>query len=134
MMNIKVAVASDNKQSMEGHAGKCQNYFIYEIDDKGNYTKELKELTKKETLKYTFHSDKSENPQNYLFGMDILLTTQIGQGGVMKLANQGVKALIVMPADSTDEVIEKLIAGTLDVYEPQPHDHNHDHGHHGHNH
>lgn len=131
-MNIKVAVASDDKMSMDGHAGKCQNYFIYEIDDKGNYTKELKELAKKETLRYTFHSDKSENPTNFLFGMDIILVTEIGQGGAMKLANQGVKALIVRKAETTDEVVDQLIAGTLDVFEPQPHDHNHDHGHHHH--
>jgi len=129
-MSIKVAIASDDKQTMGGHAGKCQNYIIYTIDDKGNYTKELKELAENETLRYTFHSDESENPTNYLFDMDFVLTTMIGQGGTVKLAKQGVKALIVKEAPTTDEVVEKLINNTLEVYEAQPHNHDHNHGHH----
>ncbi len=126
-MSTKIAVTSVDKISMTGHAGNCTNYTIYTVDDKGNYEKEFIELSKKETLKFTFHADKSENPTNYLFDMDLLLTTHIGVNGVNKLAKQGVKALIVKEAPSTDEVIDKLIGGTLEVYEAMPHDHSHNH-------
>ena len=126
-MDIKVAVASANKRSTMGHAGKCQNYYIYTIDEQGNYTKELKELEENQTLRYTFHDDTSDNPQNYLFDMDIIIVTMIGQGGINKLAHQNVRALIVKKASTTDEIIDQLIAGTLKTEEAKPHGHGHNH-------
>ncbi|HIE45691.1 MAG TPA: hypothetical protein EYP87_05930 [Flavobacteriaceae bacterium] len=124
-MDIKVAVASHNKTGTIGHAGKCQNYYIYTIDEQGNYTKELKELEENQTLSYTFHDDKSDNPQNYLFNMDIIIVTMIGQGGLNKLANQNVRGLIVKKAKTTDETIDQLIAGTLKTEEAKCHKHGH---------
>jgi predicted Fe-Mo cluster-binding NifX family protein len=128
-MSTKIAVTSEDKKSMRGHAGQCKNYTIYTVNDDGQYEKEFVELAPNETLKFTFHADKSENPTNYLFGMDLLLTTHIGLNGVNNLARNGVKALLVKEAASTDEVIEKLINGTLEIYEAMPHNHDHNHNH-----
>ena len=116
----KVAVASRNKRNAIGHAGSCQSYFIYNIDAKGKYTKELKELAEDETLHHTFHNKSSSNQKNYLFDMDYIIVTKIGLNGVKKLAKQNVTALIIDRTESTDEVINSFLADTLVTYEAQP--------------
>jgi predicted Fe-Mo cluster-binding NifX family protein len=126
-MSIKVAVASEDQLNMGGHAGQCTNYFIYTVEDNGNYEKEFIQLAPNETLRYSFHTDKSEIPSNRLFDMDIIIITQIGLNGVNNLAKQGVKALLVKESIPTDEIINKLIDGSLEVYEAMPHDHGHHH-------
>jgi len=125
-MSIKVAITAQNRKSISNHAGACRNYHIYTIDENGNYEKELIELEKNESLMYTFHEDTSENPKNYIFNMDILLTQGIGQGGTHKLAAQNVTALVIKENDP-DTAIQKFIDKTLAFSEPENH---HKKGHH----
>jgi predicted Fe-Mo cluster-binding NifX family protein len=116
-MITRVAVASQNKKTITSHAGKCRHFYIYSIDREGNYTKELVDLSKEETLHYTFHEDPAANPHNYLYDMDILLTQSIGQGAIQKLALQNVTAYIIQETDP-DTAIKKLIEGTLEAFAP----------------
>ena len=116
-MNTKVAISSQNKKTITGHAGKCLHFYIYTIKEDGNFDKELIHLEKNETLSYTFHEDKTPSPFNYLFDMDILLTLQIGQGGVLRLAKQNVTAYMVQEKNP-DTAIKKLIEGTLEAIAP----------------
>ncbi len=119
-MSTKVAVASNNKKTANGHAGHCKNFYIYEIDTKGEYTRVLKELDKEETLHYTFHDDKSDNPTNFLFEMDIILVTKIGIGAFLKLEKQGTKAYVIEEGGEPDDIIDKLIAHELRASIPRP--------------
>jgi predicted Fe-Mo cluster-binding NifX family protein len=119
-MKAVVAITSQNKKTVTKHAGECRNYLIYTIEKDIIAGKKVLELQDNEILKYTFHHDKSENPKNVLFDMDILLTGSIGQGGINKLANQNVTAYIIKEKDP-DVAIEKLIKGTLEAFAPVSH-------------
>ena len=125
-MPIKVAITTQNRKTISSHAGACRNYLIYTISDEGSYEKELLELEKNETLRYTFHDDTSENPQNKIFDMDVLLTGGIGQGGVKRLASKNVITRVIKELEP-DVAIEKFIAKTLDFFEPENHHQGHKH-------
>jgi predicted Fe-Mo cluster-binding NifX family protein len=126
-MAIKIAVTAQNRKTVSSHAGACRNYFIYTINNDGSYEKELLELAKEESLRFTFHDDESENPQNKIFEMDVVLTGGIGQGGVKKLAQRNVIARVINETDP-DVAIEKYLNRTLEFLEPENHhkkEHNH---------
>ena len=116
-MITKVAISSLNKKLITAHAGKCRNFYIYTLKSTGEYTKKLISLKRNETLHYTFHDDKTPNPHNYLFDMDILLTQGIGQGAILNLAKQNVTVYTIQETDP-DIAIKKLIEGTLEAIAP----------------
>lgn len=119
-METIVAVTSQNKKTVTKHAGECRNYLIYTIDNNKITSKKVLELQDNEILKYTFHEDKSSNPKNLLYDVDILLTGSIGPGGVNRLANQNVTAYVIQEKDP-DAAIDKLIKGTLEAFAPVSH-------------
>ena len=126
-METIVAVTSQNKKTVTKHAGECRNYLIYTIKNDIVSKKRILELQDNEILKYTFHEDKSSNPKNLIYDVDILLTGSIGQVGINRLANQNVTAYVINEKDP-DIAIEKLIKGTLEAFAPVSHDHHrHDH-------
>ena len=116
-MSTKVAITSQNKKTITGHAGKCRHFYIYTIDTEGNFEKELIDLAKDETLHHTFHDDPSPNPHNYLYDMDIILTESMGQSAVVKLATQNVTVYSIQETDP-ELAIKKLIEGTLEAFAP----------------
>ncbi len=116
-MQTIVAVTSQNKKTVTKHAGECRNYIIYSIKNNVITSKKVLELNDNEILKYTFHEDKSNNPKNLLYDVDILLTGSIGPGGVDRLANQNVTAYVINEKDP-DIAVQKLINGTLEAFAP----------------
>jgi len=127
-MSLKVAITAQNRKTISSHAGACRNYFIYTINNDKTYTRELLELAKDESLKFTFHDDESDNPQNKMFKMDVILTGGIGQGGVRRLASNGVTALIIKETEP-DVAIEKFLNKTLEFFEAENHHEGHNHNH-----
>lgn len=116
-MSTKVAVTSQDKKTITGHAGKCRHFYIYTIDTEGNFKKDLIDLSKNETLHHTFHDDPSANPHNYLYDMDIILTQSMGQGAINRLATQNVTVYAIQETDP-EIAIKKLIEGTLEAFAP----------------
>jgi predicted Fe-Mo cluster-binding NifX family protein len=125
-MLTKIAISSQNKRTITGHAGKCHHFYIYTIDENGNFEKESLTLEKGNALHDSFHGD--GNPKNPIFEMDIFLTESIGQGAIQKLTGYGVRTHIIKETDP-DTAIKKLIEGTLQAYASTPHEHNHNHDH-----
>ncbi len=123
-METIVAVTSQNKKTVTKHAGECRNYFIYTLKNNKITSKKVLELEDNEILKYTFHEDKSNNPKNILYDVDILLTGSIGPGGVNRLANQNVTAYVINEKDP-DIAVDKLIKGTLEAFAPVSHKKHH---------
>jgi len=123
-METIVAVTSQNKKTVTKHAGECRNYFIYAIKNNKITSRKVLELLDNEILKYTFHKDKSANPKNLLYDVDILLTGSIGRGGVNRLANQNVTAYVIREKDP-DTAVDKLIKGTLEAFAPVSHRNRH---------
>lgn len=128
-MITKIAITSQNKRTVTEHAGKCRNFFVYEVDEEGNIKKDMLLLEKEQMLHESLHSEGTENP---IFNMNMLLTGSIGQGAVQKLAAKGIRAYIIKETDP-DTAIEKLIQGTLQAYaNAHHHHHDNDHEHEGH--
>ena len=123
---MKIAITANNKKEVTAHAGGCRNYLIYTIENDQVVNKELVHFKKEQTLRYTFHDDKSEHPQNPIFDMDILLTGSIGQGAIFNLANQNVKAFIIEEKDP-DLAVQKFLSGTLRTFLPHEHSHSCNH-------
>ncbi|MEN8186407.1 MAG: NifB/NifX family molybdenum-iron cluster-binding protein [Bacteroidota bacterium] len=119
-MKTTVAVTSQNKRTVTNHAGKCTSYLIYTIEKDKVTNKRLLELEHNETLRYTFHEDQTEDPKNYLFDVDILLSGSIGKGVVDRLATQNVAAYVIREKDP-DFAVEKLVKGTLEAFAPISH-------------
>ena len=135
-MKTLVAVTSQNKKDITGHAGHCRVFYMYSIENDEIIKKDLLELKKEEVLHEILHADKPVRSE--LFDADIMLTGGIGGGAVQKLATHNVACYIVEEKDP-DVAIEKLIKGVLEAYAPVSHKggcncgHDHGHGHH-HNH
>lgn len=141
-MSTKVALTFENQKTVSGHAGHCQHYLIYEIDDNGSFQKQELNLSEEQTLHYTFHDDPSPNPHNPLFDVDMLLVESIGNGAIKRLAQHHVAAHIIREEDP-DIAIQKLVEGKLEAYAPEGghqhggcgcgsgHHHEHEHQHEG---
>ncbi len=123
---MKIAITTNNKKDITAHAGGCRHYLIYTVEKEKVINKELLHFKKEQTLKYTFHHDTNMEPQNKIFDMDIVLTGSIGQGAILKLAKQNVKAYIIEETDP-DIAIEKLLNGTLKTISSQEHNHSCNH-------
>lgn len=121
-MITKVAITSEDKSTISGHIGKCNHFFVYEIDDNGSFTKSSLELNENQILHYSFHEDPSPEPQNPLFEMNMILANDLGEGAVNNLARQRVAAHQIMEQDP-DEAIKKLVEGTLQAYRVGDHHH-----------
>lgn len=122
-MKLKVGITAQNRKTISEHAGKCRNFFIYDIDNKIT-NKYLLELTKEEVLHEVLHTP---NSSSLLFDLDILLTRGIGYGAIQKLARHNVTCYKIEETDP-DKALEKLLNGTLEAVAPVgSHSCNHDH-------
>ncbi|MDH3322289.1 MAG: hypothetical protein OEM04_04815 [Flavobacteriaceae bacterium] len=119
-MKTIVAITSQNKKTISKHAGKCQNYYIYTIENYQVTGKDFIELQADEILKNTFHQEKNKQPKNLLFDVDILLTGGMGSKGIELLAKQNVTAYVIKEKDP-EIAIDKLIKGTLEAMAPVSH-------------
>lgn len=125
-MHTTVAISSQNKKTITGHAGKCYHFYIYTIDEDGQYTKESLTLEKGNSLHDVLHATMQSHP---IFDVDILLTQSIGPGAIQKLAAKKVSAHNILETDP-DTAIQKLIEGTLQAVANVEHHHHHEHNHH----
>ncbi len=125
-MHTIVAVSSQNKKTITGHAGKCHHFYLYNIDEAGHFTKESLTLEKGNSLHDVLHATVKNHP---IFDVDILLTQSIGPGAIQKLAAKKVLAYNILETDP-DTAIQKLIEGKLQAVANTAHHHHHDHDHH----
>lgn len=147
-MSIKVAITAQDKQTVSGHAGHCEHFFIFDINEEGQYQKSSVEVTDADSLHNFLHGDAAQFENHFIKDVKILLTQDIGQGAVQKLARQKIAAYIIRE-DDPETAIQKLVEGTLEAYANEGggcgcgsggghhHDHEHEHAHHhehGHNH
>lgn len=103
---IKIAITSQNKTSITGHAGKCRNFWIYQIKENLVIGKDLIELDRTQIFS-SFPDDKSHP----LDTVNILITASIGQRLRDRLKNKGIQAIITMETtpDTAIDWIQKGI-------------------------
>lgn len=124
---MKIAVTSQNRKSVTGHAGKCRKFWIYEVDGQQIGSKTLLELS----IKETFHESHGSDPHP-LDGVDVLISCGMGQGLSRRLAGMHIKA-VVTPETDLDKAVAafqdgSLVLGPADAHDGDHHHHDHHHG------
>ncbi|HUW50772.1 MAG TPA: NifB/NifX family molybdenum-iron cluster-binding protein [Sulfuricella sp.] len=122
---MKIAITSQNRKTITGHAGKCRKFWIYEIDDKKIVGKTLLELT----LEQSFHESHAGGPHP-LDGTNVLITGGAGQGLMRRLSNMGIQGLVT-PETDPDSAVAAFLDGTLKLGLAEHHEGHGEH-HHGH--
>ncbi|MBT8420633.1 MAG: NifB/NifX family molybdenum-iron cluster-binding protein [Gammaproteobacteria bacterium] len=128
---MKIAITSQNRREVTGHAGKCRKFWIYEIAEDSSPVvkdKKLLELPKEQSLHE--HSGAEPHPLDVV---NVFITGGMGGGMRQKLARKGIRG-ITTPETDPDKVIAAFLDGSL-VEQSSDHDcecsgHGHDH-HHG---
>ncbi len=81
---MKIAITSQNKKHITGHAGKCRKFWLLEIIDDEVVTKELIELPKEASIRET-----GQLPEE-LNGIDRFITSGMGSGMERRLQSLGI--------------------------------------------
>jgi predicted Fe-Mo cluster-binding NifX family protein len=117
---MKIAVASQNRKTVTGHAGKCRKFWVFEVDAKAIVNKSLLDLPIEQSL----HAFRGPGPHP-LQGAKALITGGMGDGLARRLAGMGIEALVTSEVDP-DQAAAAWLAGTLPLGQPHAHGH-HDH-------
>ncbi len=117
---MKIAVTSQNKREITGHAGKCRKFWIFDISDGKISNKHLLELPKEES----FH-ESSKQAAHPLDDIQVLITGGMGTGMVQRLEMKGIEGFITSEI-APEQAVTAYLAGTLENLPP----HQHGHGHH----
>ncbi len=117
---MKIAISSQNKKSITGHAGKCSRFWLYETENEIILSKELIELKREDILHFRFHESENPHALHPLFEVDLIITGGAGQGFINRLSGKGVTVLPTSETDP-DKAIEKYFNGSLNVINPETH-------------
>ena len=124
---MKIAVTSQNRKTITGHAGKCRKFWVYELQGQEIKGKNLLELT----LEQSFHESAHDQPHP-LDGVAVLISGGMGFGLQNRLKQKGILALATSETDP-DSAVTAWLHGSLPEVAPEAHEHEHGHGH-GHHH
>ncbi|MFN4326796.1 MAG: NifB/NifX family molybdenum-iron cluster-binding protein [Azonexus sp.] len=120
---MHIAVTSQNRHSITGHAGKCRKFWVYDIEQGRVMGKQLLELP----LKATLHTQHDALPEA-LAGINVLISGGMGAGLYQRLMQQGILPVITVEEDP-DQAITAFLANALERFPPHSH---HPCQHHGH--
>ncbi|MDD4880946.1 MAG: NifB/NifX family molybdenum-iron cluster-binding protein [Gallionellaceae bacterium] len=121
---MKIAVSSQNRKTVTGHAGKCRKFWIFEVLDCEVTDKQLLELP----IEETFHESHGAGPHP-LDGINVLITGSMGEGMQGRLKQMGIVAVATAETDP-DRAVAAWLDGTLEELPPGAAGHDHDHHHH----
>lgn len=124
---MRIAVTSQNRKTITGHAGKCRKFWIYDVEADAVSHKRLLELT----LEQSFHESAANQPHP-LDDVNVLICGGLGQGLQYRLKQKGIQALATAETDP-DRAVAAWLEGALETLPAEAHHHDHeDHGqHHG---
>ena len=124
---MKIAVTSQNRKTITGHAGKCRKFWIYEIDNKTILKKTLLELA----LEQSLHESHGAGAHP-LDGINVLISGGAGHGLIRRLNNMGIQGLVTAETEP-DSAVADFLNGTLKLGEAHSHTGHgeHHHGEHG---
>lgn len=126
---MKIAVTSQNRKDVTGHAGKCRRFWIYEIAGRDVVGRALLELP----IDQSFHASHGADPHP-LDGVDVLICGGMGGGLGQRLRQRGIEALVTTKT-TPDRAVAAYLAGTLPLGEAERHEgpeRGHHHGPHRH--
>jgi len=126
---MKIAVASQNRKNVTAHAGRCRNFWIFNIEYDEISGKTLLELPAEQSFHYA-----SVHDSHPLDGVDVFICGGMGSGLARKLAGRWIKGVVTQEVDP-ERAVTLYLSGSLPTEEPHDHGHHHhDHHHHDHQH
>ncbi len=123
---MRIAVTSQNRKTITGHAGKCRKFWIYDVEAGQVGHKHLMELP----MEQSFHESPAQGPHP-LDDIDVLICGGMGPNLMQRLERKGIRAMAT-PETDPDQAVSAWLSGSLPVLAADPH-HHHDHAH-GHEH
>lgn len=114
-MNQLIAVTSQNRRTVTGHAGKCRKFWLYPVENGTPGERRLIELGMDES----FHATQGSLP-DALSGVGAVITQGMGQGMVMRLQRMGVQGWITAEGDP-DAAVRAFLRGDAGA-RPEAHD------------
>ena len=102
-MNMKIAVASQNRRHITVHTGRCRKFLIYQVADGKILAKDLLELPEE----LSFHNSSPLDPHP-LDDVAVLINGGMGQGLARRLANKGVMSVITTRKEPDGAVLDYL--------------------------
>lgn len=110
---MKIAVSSQNRKTITGHAGKCRKFWVYEVDGRQVVNRTLMELPLAQSFRAcapgSFHP---------LDEVNVLITGGMGTGLYYRLRQKGVLAVSTTETDP-DRAVAAWLEGTLEIMPPQ---------------
>jgi predicted Fe-Mo cluster-binding NifX family protein len=125
---MKIAVTSQNRKTITGHAGKCRKFWVYDVEGREVRGKSLLELP----IEQSFHESHGAGAHP-LDDANVLISGGMGAGLQHRLRQRGMDALVT-PETDPDRAVAAYLSGSLSVGEPEAqaghegHGHEHHHG------
>jgi len=114
---MKIAVASQTKTEVTGHTGRCQRFWIYDVEAGQVRSKDLLELTKAQS----FHESSPQNPHP-LDNIQVLIGGGFGKGLARRLQNMGIEGVSTSETN-LDKAVQGYLDGSLPLEDPEHHHH-----------
>lgn len=103
---MQIAITSQNRRTITEHAGKCRNFWIYQIDQEQPTGRRLVELA----IDQSFHA--SQGLPQALAGIDVLISRGMGGKLQQRLIALGIQPLLT-DLDDPDRAISDFLHGEL---------------------
>ena len=116
---MKIAVTSQNRKTVTGHAGKCRKFWIYHTENAEIVDRRLLELP----IEQSFHESDAAAPHP-LDEVNVLISGGMGNGLQSRLKQRGILAVSTAETDPGQAVMSWL-NGTLEELPPGLHHHDH---------
>lgn len=107
-----IALASQNRQSLTAHAGKCRHFFI--VDTAQGFSPRSLELEPGQML--SVWSGEGEHP---LLGVEAVIAASMGQGVAKKLAALGIQACPTSERE-LEQAVALFVEGRLPLLALRP--------------
>ena len=125
---MKIAVTSQNRKTVTGHAGKCRKFWVYEVDGRQVQGKTLLELP----IEQSFHESHGGGAHP-LDSVNALISGGMGSGLQHRLHVRGIEAMVTDETDP-DRAVDAYLRGELKTLPPEQHEHGQGHMHSQHHH
>ena len=112
---MKIAVTSQNRKTITGHAGKCRKFWIYEAADGQVQGRTLLELP----IDQSFRNNQGQCPHP-LDNVHVLISGGMGGNLQHRLRQRGIDALVTTETDP-DRAVAAYLTGSLPLGEADSH-------------
>jgi predicted Fe-Mo cluster-binding NifX family protein len=118
---MKIAVSSQNQTNVTAHLGRCQKFWIYDVDNSTIQDKQLLQLTKDQSFRES--SRKDPHP---LDTVQVLISGSMGHGLARRLESKGIRPIIT-PETDLDKAVTAYLDESLVIITPEEVEQHHDH-------